>query len=358
MAHVEEKLHEINCYLLRNSKDENELGLFNGKLGLTIYLYNLAHKSESQNIQEMADNLIGEIYEKIGSSKLSTDFSSGLAGIAWGISHLVNSDFVDADLDDTLSELDDKIFKFLNVQKGDFSVNIQSGLIGYLFYCLDRLENSLKSKHSSNIYIFHMLGASLLNQLGQLIEEEKYQDKEPQSFSLFWDLPLVLIVLTKAKKLKVNANKVDRIVDFLLPSLLSLLPRLHSNRVYLLLGIESILVEIHNSSLRNHADLLKNSINLKSIIYKEYNNLNICLVDGICGLKLIGNRLSEITGENSFVPTGEQVLQKINLAACWEDNDFYSHFKKSIGLFSGLSGIGWILLEDLNVVEKLGLLND
>jgi hypothetical protein len=178
------KLQEINGLLLENAKKENELGLLHGKLGLCIYFYHLASKTENQELQEMADNLVGEIFEKLSEAKLPTDFENGLAGIAFGISYLVNSDFVEADLDDTLGELDDKVFKFLEDQKGKLPANVRNGIIGYLLYCFGRLENSLKSGHKSNIYIFQKLGAELLNQLGQLIEEEKLQDREPETVQL------------------------------------------------------------------------------------------------------------------------------------------------------------------------------
>jgi hypothetical protein len=332
-----EKLQEINGYLLENAKDENGLGLLHGKLGLSIYFFQLFRKTENKEFLEAAENLVGEIFEKLSEAKLPTDFENGLAGISYGISYLVNSNFVEADLDETLGELDDRIYKYLEDQKTKLPANFRNGLIGYLIYSLDRLQSSLKSGHKSNIYIFQKLGAGLLNQLGQLIEEEKLQDREPQLFNIFWDLPLVLIVLAKAKRLEVNVYKVDRILDYLLPNLLSLFPSLHSNRLYLLLGIEAVLKEIDNPPLRKHAIFLKGFTDLNSIFEVEWKNLNINVFDGVSGLKLIGEKLGEITGDNSFIPSDEVVFNKINQAVCWGETDFYSAFKKSIGLVTGLS---------------------
>lgn len=352
MEQALEKIQEINGYLLENAKKENGLGLLNGKLGLSIYFYYLARKTENQEFLETAENLIGEVYEKLSEAKLSADFENGLAGIAYGISYLVNSDFVEADLDDTLGELDDRIFKFLEDQKDKLPANLRNGIIGYLIYCLDRLESSLKSGHQSNVYIFQKLAAGLLNQLGQLIEEEKLQDREPQLFNIFWDLPLVLIVLAKAKSLEVNVHKVDRILDYLLPNLLSLFPCLHSNRLYLLLGIESVLKEVDHPDLRKHGLFLKGSIDMRTIFSSECKNLNIHVFDGVGGLRLIGEKLAEITGDNFFIPSDGLIFDKINEAVCWGKADFYSPFKESIGLASGLSGVAWALLESLEVEKK------
>ncbi|TXE06428.1 lanthionine synthetase LanC family protein [Algoriphagus aquimarinus] len=347
------KLQEINGLLLENAKEKNGLGLLHGKLGLSIYFYHLARKTENQDFLEIADILVGEIFEKLSEAKLPTDFENGLAGIAYGISYLVNSDFVEADLDDTLSELDDRIFKFLEDQKTNLPTNFRNGIIGYLFYCLDRLESSLKSSHQSNIYVFRRLGAGLLNQLGQLIEEEKIQDREPQLFNIFWDLPLVLIVLGRSNRLQVNPKKAERILDYLLPILLSLFPSLHSNRLYLLLGIESVLKEVDHPDLRKHGLFLKGSIDMGKIFSSECKNLNIHMFDGVSGLRLIGEKLSEITGDNSFLPSDKLIFDKINESVCWGEVDFYSPFKKNIGLVSGLSGIGWTLLDSLAHVSDL-----
>lgn len=352
MKQALEKLKEINGYLLENANEENGLGLLHGKLGLSIYFYHLARKTENQEFHLVAENLVGELFEKLSEAKLPIDFENGLAGIACGISYLVNSDFVEADLDETLGELDDRVYKFLEVQKTNLPADLKSGILGYLTYCLVRLENSLKSGHTSNIYIFQKLGAELINQLGQLVEEEKLQEREPQLFSLFWEFPIVLILLARSKRLQVNSKKIERIFDYLLPSLLSFFPRLHSNRLYLLLGIESVLKEIDSPDLRKHALFIKESIDKEVIFYSECKSLNICILDGVSGLRLIGEKLAELTGDKSIIPSNELIFHKINESVYWGEAEIYSSFKKSIGLVSGLSGIGWALLENLEVAEK------
>ncbi|MBN7818034.1 lanthionine synthetase LanC family protein [Algoriphagus pacificus] len=346
MKQALEKLQEVNKLLSDNAKEEKELGLLHGKLGLIIYFFQFGRKTNNHLFLEVAEDLVGELFEKLNQAKLSADFENGFAGIAYGISYMVNSDFVEADLDNTLSDIDDRIFKYIEEQNNKLPANLQRGIIGYLLYSLNRLEYSLKSGHKTNILIFQKLSAKLLNQLGQLIEEEKIQDREPQLFNIFWDLPLVLIVLAKAKSLNVNTSKIDRILDYLLPSLLSLLPNLHSNRLYLLLGIELFLKEKNIPELKKHAIFLKESIDLECIFNNECKNLNIKVMDGVSGLKLIGEKLAEITGDNYFIPRYELIFNKINNAVCWDETEFYSPFKKSIGLVSGLSGIGWTLLEN------------
>lgn len=353
MEQALEKLHEINRLLLENAKEETDLGLLHGKLGLSIYFYHLAKKTRNHEYNLEADKLIGELFEKLSETKLPIDFENGLTGMAWGISYLVNSDFVEANLDETLAELDDRIFRFLEDQKNHLSADFRSGILGYLTYYLDRLENSLKSGHTSNIYIFQKLAAVLLNQLGQLVEEEKLKDREPQLFNIFWDLPITLIILGKSKKLHVNSAKAERILDYIIPSIISFFPNLHSNRLYLLLGLESVLREIENPILRRHALFLKKNIDIKSIFNEEFKNLNIRVLDGASGLRLIAKMLAEITGDDSYLPSEVLFFCKINESVCWGEADFYSSIRQNIGLVSGLSGIGLALLETLEVEKKI-----
>ncbi|MBN7814703.1 glycoside hydrolase family protein [Algoriphagus pacificus] len=345
-------LDEINKLLLVNAKENHVLGLLNGKLGLTIYFYHFAKKNKNHKLQELADHLVGEIFEKSREARLEADFENGLAGIAFGITYLVNNDFVDADLNETLSELDDRIFRFLDDQRTNLQANLRNGILGYLIYSLDRLKSSIESGNNSNIYIFKNLTASLINQLGKLIEEEKIQDREPQLFNIYWDLPLSLIVLGRAKNLKVNDSKIDRIIDYLIPNLITLFPSLHSNRLYLLLGIETYLKETDCPELRKYADFLIREIDLELILNTELKNLNISVNDGLTGLSLISNRLNEIKGNKELLISDEKVYQKAIELEKGGRNEFYDKFKESIGFASGLTGLAWAIFEIMELNEK------
>ncbi|WP_057938616.1 lanthionine synthetase LanC family protein [Algoriphagus resistens] len=345
MKEVLNKFDEINRRLTEGAIEECGMGLLNGKLGLCIYFFHLARQTGKAEYQEMAENLISEVYENLGKNKTSTDFEMGLAGIGWGISHLVSSGYVDADLDEALEELDDEIYVFLVDNIGSVPSNSRNGIIGYIFYCLVRIEHSSKTGNETNIYIFKKLASELFNQLGQLIEEEKIQDREPILFSIYWDLPLILILISKAKSLNINRFKLERILDYLTPILVSLYPNLHSNRLYLLLGMEYALKEFENSSLRRHSALLKQSIDVVEVVNTELKNLNISVSDGVCGLYFISKELSKITQDETFLIPAELIGRKINNAICWRDLEFYSPFLKSIGIISGLAGLGLTLLE-------------
>lgn len=178
-----------------------------------------------------------------------------------------------------------------------------------------------------------------------MIDENKFQSREPSLFTVFWDLPIILMLLAAARKLNINSEKVDRILDYLSPIVTSLYPTLHGNRLYLLLGMAHILKEVSIPEWQNYADFLRKTINPSRIIHDECKSLNILLMDGITGLAFISRELGELTGNFELILCWKDVLDKILTSVYWNDIGFRNEMKNSIGLCTGLSGIGLLLLE-------------
>jgi lantibiotic modifying enzyme len=347
MKHVLSQIDVINKILAENFLSESQVGLLNGKLGASIYFFSLARETKLQRYQRTAEHLIGEVYHSVGEVTISPDFEDGLAGIAWGVCYLVENQYVDAELDEILTEVDDRIYRHLNDNIDNLPVNVRQGILGYLLYYLYRLSCASSSGDATAIYIYQRTCAELINHLGQLIDEDKFQSREPILFTIFWDLPIILMLLAAARKLDINADKVDRILDYLSPLVTSLYPNLHGNRLYLLLGMEHILKELPIPEWRTYADFLRKTINPSIIIHDECKSLNILLSDGITGLAFISKKMGELTGDSELLLCWEEVAEKILKSIYWNDIGFQNEMKKSIGLGMGLSGIGLFLLKIL-----------
>ena len=345
MTQLPSELPQINKLLEEYAPSNEVPGLLHGKIGLGIYSFMLARETNDPEHQSMAEKCIGEVYEAAGNVSIPTDFENGLAGIAWGLCYLIKNDYVDADPDEILEDVDDRIYRYWNENKEILPVDLRQGLLGYLSYYTYRLEISKKQSDQVNRYIHTRVASEIINRIGQLVEEEKFHKREPALFTLFWDIPLLLMLLTNARRLQINLNKIDRILDFLVPIITTLYPRLHSNRLYLLLGLESILKEAPLSALRSHADLLRESISPTRIIDEECKNLNILAIDGITGLTFISRKLAALTGRSDLLLPKEGVVRKITKSVYWDEVGFYKEMKKNPGLGTGLSGMGMLLLE-------------
>ncbi len=141
---MDNTLERIARILLLHSSFIKELGLLKGKMGISIFSFLYARYTNNSIYEDFAGDLVDEIYEDIhiGYSK---NFDTGLAGIAWGVEFLIQNNFIKADADNVLEELDLQLIE-RDVRKiSDNSLN--SGLKGIAYYVISRCGNKTKENH-------------------------------------------------------------------------------------------------------------------------------------------------------------------------------------------------------------------
>jgi len=150
-----QELIKIRRHLILLSSSIDNLGLMNGKMGISIFFYHYYRFSKKKIYKKYADELVTEIYDEID-LKYPTNFSDGLAGIAWGIEYLIRNKFVVADSDELLGDLDRQIVK-IDVRKiSDYS--LETGLIGLSYYVIARYVSKKRiSPVISMQYVFELL---------------------------------------------------------------------------------------------------------------------------------------------------------------------------------------------------------
>ncbi|MCD8043822.1 MAG: hypothetical protein LUH10_12240 [Tannerellaceae bacterium] len=100
---------------LKNKYREIEdISLFNGKLGLVLFLYSLYEKDivENKILKSIADNVLMEIlplHRKDNEISLTT----GPLALAWVLELLLKKKVIKADMDKFFSELDDRLLKYI-----------------------------------------------------------------------------------------------------------------------------------------------------------------------------------------------------------------------------------------------------
>lgn len=106
---------------LQNGLFLEDNGLWNGKLGLSLFFYLLSRQTGNLWFKEFADELLDWICDHL-SNQLPVRFADGLCGIGWGIEWLRAAGFIEGDTDDILEEVDRA------VMKQDVSRMIEPGL--------------------------------------------------------------------------------------------------------------------------------------------------------------------------------------------------------------------------------------
>lgn len=144
---IDSRLERIANILFLNSSSTANLGLINGKMGIAIFFYHYYRITKNEMFSEYADELIDRIYNEI-SIKTPINFEDGLAGVGWGIEYLIKNRFVAEDTDDSLTELDDIIYKSQSESLELFSDD--NRFLSYSMYHLSRINRNgiLEDNHS------------------------------------------------------------------------------------------------------------------------------------------------------------------------------------------------------------------
>lgn len=137
------EIEQALAYLTINGSYLNDLGLFHGKMGIVLFFSELAHASQNSAYEDLASNLLGEIYEEIHYD-LPINLENGLCGIGWGIEYLVQHGLMEGDTDEILSDIDQKVMEINPLRMKDFC--FRRGLGGIACYVLARLNASRQSK--------------------------------------------------------------------------------------------------------------------------------------------------------------------------------------------------------------------
>jgi len=252
----------INALLLHSSFIDNP-GLLNGKMGISICFYHLARQTENSIYEDYAGELVDEIYEDI-TMDTPLDFASGLAGIGWGIEYLVQNNFIEADTDEVLEEIDKRLMPL--IYSFPSSIGLENGLVGLGAYLLKRIQNPAANEEKIQTLINRQLLVHLISELdrrtqdvSELIKEPLHQpatEKEPDPageekakitkettvFDLTWDYPVLLVFLQEVLSDNLYNVKVNELLQRLIFPLTKEEnhPRLHSNRLLLALALTKL----------------------------------------------------------------------------------------------------------------------
>ena len=134
-----ETLLRLSRYLMLHASHLNNIGLLEGKMGISLFFFCYSAYSKKKHYKQFAEELIDEIY-----SEIHTDtplcFDNGLSGIAWGIEYLVRNNFVTGDTNMVLNELDNKILEWDVRYIKDYS--LEKGLTGLAHYVISRCSGN------------------------------------------------------------------------------------------------------------------------------------------------------------------------------------------------------------------------
>ncbi|MDR0836532.1 MAG: hypothetical protein LBN11_08155 [Tannerella sp.] len=312
-----------------------------GKLGFCIYLYTRNKLDAKIQYENLADELIDVIYSGINEF-LPPDIENGLTGIGLGIRYLIKEHFIEGDINELLEKIDISVFKTIYFPK-DGLVPDNRLKAELLYYCGVRYED--REKGASGECILKKLIFNILNSCTSISDDFL---EEPDSFSLSFRLPFFLYSLGTVAACEPFRHKVKTIMDEMTNKVVSLLPVLHSHRLYLLWGMCRLAKTFRIPAWEEHIRLLRNSININRIISNEIQGEDIFLKTGLTG---IGYLLQDY---NKMVDDTEKILydpalfhERITTSVTWRKLQHDEQFLKTNMGLSGFCGAALLLLNNM-----------
>lgn len=389
----------IDNHLLLNSSFINNLGLIHGKMGLSIFFFQIGRVLKNRIYYDYAGELIDEIYQELNDTT-STNFENGLAGIGWGLNFLIRNGFVDVDADDILKEIDSRVSKEIKYNT-PVEIGLLNGLIGLGVYLLIRTKhkpigNGKKYKFDREQSLIYLIGEldKATEEIDKIIIEPKfspqqgiltekksntwinksynspnndprkdthisYRPIEPVSFDITWDYPILILFLADTFKQDIHNSITKEIIIKCAKSLekQGTLPKCVGNRLMLAFSIINLLFTIENSPFKkspSEIDFIQKIYNLNEVVEKllkgisresillELSSITPTIRHGIPGIIWIYKQLYNLTKDSSYSIEAKYLsASKTFLESFenWYDSNLGNHDnKKILGLLCGLSG--------------------
>jgi hypothetical protein len=141
---IEKRLQEIADTLQTLIRQGNKNGLSQGKMGIVIFLFHYARYTDNISYEDTAYTLIEDLQASL-SNLSSLNYADGLTGMGVGIEYLVQQQFLDADTDEVLEDLDVILNRQLRERKLYLSLQMVIDIRKYFYM---RLENPKTKKRA------------------------------------------------------------------------------------------------------------------------------------------------------------------------------------------------------------------
>jgi hypothetical protein len=330
---IDARLQRIANVLLLNASFSDNLGLLNGKMGIAIFFYHYAKYTGDGIYINYADELVDEIYEEIDLST-PVDFANGLAGIGWGIEYLAQNRFVEAETDEALADMDNRIYQ--HMINSPILLEREDDIFGYGLYYLARLRTREKDEENITTIIFKTIVIHLVDECERIFVHNRFLEYNISSIAIK-PLISVLYFLTEVDRLGIFPYKVQKCSQYMTPYIEHAIRGADVEDKKVLCKLSDRFRQQANKEI---SGILKTSKELvMASIHKteeEVSNViftpkwfNMALPSELTGLTVIGSDFSKAFG---LVDNEEHWIQQLDGLS-----------KENLGL-TGMAGVGWWLL--------------
>ena len=184
------QLKQIADYHLLRGLFCQEVGLWEGKTGMSLFFFLLSRHTGNRWYEEFAGELLDDVCSHL-SLHCPVTFADGLCGIGWAIEFLKKEGFIEGDSDEILAEVDRQVME-RDVRRIT-DATLETGLAGIAAYVRSRLD----SERTSSDY--HPFDEEYLKDLNTACQKNGIKwMSEAYSVTTLWQTILVLLPSTDA----------------------------------------------------------------------------------------------------------------------------------------------------------------
>lgn len=222
-------LDSYTNFLIKKGLSSPDISLWEGKMGIVIYLFHLNRITKNKKYENQAFEFIEEILNNLFHN-ISLSYATGLLGIGSGYQYIISNEFAYGDSNELLEEIDSLARHSVDTRPSQSfnSLSLASGICGIGFYLYLRLKNATNSDDS----LTTLRNMEYLIYLIDWIEEMLLKTSDKQ------DINDTYFLLCQLHKLNVVNFKIEEIISFCLYKIKKLSISLYDN--YDLLGINSL----------------------------------------------------------------------------------------------------------------------
>lgn len=383
------KVSDIADILLNQKENlKDNIGLIGGQTGVAIFLFNYAKFRQEEKYYDRGMEILSNVFDAINDGFSYHTFSSGLAGVGWTVEHLVRNDFLEADTDEILKELDPFIHQAMILEiKENNNYDFLHGAVGCGIYFLERLANPKAREYLSEL-VDELKNRSQQEENGSIKWRSilnREDNSEGYNLSLSHGIASIIAFLAYLHRLDICREKVNPLLEgavrYMLSHSLDISqfeshfpswvqegqPLSHSRLAWCYgdLGIGISLWQaariMGNKELEQRAvEVLKHSAGRKDL--KENAVIDAGLCHGAAGIAHIYNRMFHYTGIEIFKDSARYWLEQTVKMARHEDGfagykawhtEKYGGWVAEPGILEGIAGIGLAILAAISDIEPI-----
>jgi hypothetical protein len=203
-------------------------------------------------------------------------------------------------------------------------------VVGILYYILRRLDR-LKKVSDDFVLMANLSIQSFEQFYGNIIHY--LSDDEPQLFSFDYSLPATVFVWSKLYSLQFYNYRLDEVLKELSYMLLSRIPVLNANRLYLLWALVQLKQATNSTVWDEQIEILHSHIDSNKIIFNELKSKDVSIRDGLAGIYLLLSDLDKTPYRVDF--DKDLIIRRFEESDVWKNEQWRS---MPFGLINGISG--------------------